>query len=69
MGISVEAFRRLAAVIVVFETLAWLDKRDGAQAPLAGRWAPLRALAYVCVVAGILEFSVTETVPFIYAGF
>jgi D-alanyl-lipoteichoic acid acyltransferase DltB (MBOAT superfamily) len=69
MGISVEAFRRLVAVIAVFEALAWLDKRDGAQAPLAGRWAPLRALAYVCVVAGILEFSVTESVPFIYAGF
>jgi D-alanyl-lipoteichoic acid acyltransferase DltB (MBOAT superfamily) len=69
MGISPEAFRLLAAVIAVVEVASWLDSRHRAPYPLAGRWAPMRALGYAGIVIGILEFGVVETVPFIYLQF
>jgi D-alanyl-lipoteichoic acid acyltransferase DltB (MBOAT superfamily) len=69
MGLPWPSFRLLAATIAVVEALSWLDQRDGAAWPLAGRWAVLRAVAFAGLVIGIIEFSVVGTVPFIYQRF
>ena len=69
MGTTLADFRVLAATVAVVEVVSWLDHRAGSPAPLAGRWGPLRALGYASLVAGILEFGVVDTVPFIYAQF
>jgi len=76
LGLSFQAFQALSylflevlTVMVIVDTLPWLDSRARAAYPLERRWAPLRAVAYAGIVIGLLEFSAVKAVPFIYVQF
>jgi hypothetical protein len=69
MPVNRYVFLELVIVMVIVETLSWLDSQARAAHPLAGRWAPLRAAAYAGLVIGLLEFSAVKTTPFIYLQF